>query len=53
MCGQYYCGDDGADSKVRSLMRAMEAQFPGAYKTGDIFPGDTAPAMIAPGMQQE
>ena len=24
----------------------MERNYPGAYKTGEIFPGDTAPAMI-------
>ncbi len=49
MCGQYWIGDDGADDKMRALAAAMERQFPGKYKTGEIRPGDTAPSIIARG----
>ena len=47
MCGQYWIGDDGIDEKMRALAAEMERQFPGEYKTGEIRPGDTAPAIIA------
>ena len=30
-----------------AIVSAMERQYPGQYKTGEIFPGDAAPAMIA------
>ena len=32
---------------MAALVEVMERYYPGGYKTGDIFPGDTAPAMIA------
>ena len=47
MCGQYYFSGDDGDGRLQALVSAMEKQFPGQYKTGDIFPGDAAPAMIA------
>ena len=34
---------------MTALISVMERKYPGEYKTGDIFPGDTAPAMIAKG----
>ena len=49
MCGRYYFSEDSSDSKMKALIDGMEKQYPGAYKTGEIFPGDTAPAMIAVG----
>jgi putative SOS response-associated peptidase YedK len=47
MCGRYYFSGEGGDGKMKALIDAMEKKYPGAYKTGEIFPGDTAPAMIA------
>lgn len=47
MCGQYFIGDDGDDGKMKALIDAMERCYPGQYRTGEIHPGDTAPAMIA------
>ena len=38
-----------ADLTQRALIDLMERRYPGAYKTGEIFPGDTAPAIIASG----
>ncbi len=49
MCGRYNFSTDNPDEKTASLIEVMERKYPGAYKTGDIFPGDAAPAMIARG----
>ena len=49
MCGRYNFSTDNPDEKMTALLRVMERKFPGAYKTGDIFPGDAAPAIIARG----
>ena len=46
MCGRYYFSTENADDKIRILREMMERSYPGAYKTGEIFPGDTAPAII-------
>ena len=47
MCGRFYVGTDGADEKMAAIAREMERRYAGQYKTGEIFPGDAAPAMIA------
>lgn len=47
MCGRYNFSMDSTDSKMIAIVNAMERQYPGQYKTGEIFPGDAAPAMIA------
>ena len=47
MCGRYYFSAENPDDKIRILSDMMERNYPGAYKTGEIFPGDTAPAIIA------
>ena len=47
MCGRYCFSTDSADEKTAALIQAMERKYPGKYKTGEIFPGNTAPAMIA------
>ncbi len=47
MCGRYEFSGDGTDQKMAAIIHAMERQYPGAYKTGEIFPGDAAPALIA------
>lgn len=49
MCGRYNFSTDSHDEKMTALIRVMERKYPGEYKVGDIFPGDTAPAMIANG----
>ena len=46
MCGKYYFSAENSDDKIRILSAMMERNYPGAYKTGEIFPGDTAPAII-------
>ena len=50
MCGRYTItvggAGAGADPKLRAIMEALERHFPGACKTGEIRPGDTAPAII-------
>ena len=47
MCGRYNFSTDSTDPKMVAIVNAMERQYPGQYKTGEIFPGDAAPAMIA------
>lgn len=49
MCSRYDFRSINADLKMRALIDLMERRYPGAYKTGEIFPGDTAPAIIASG----
>ncbi len=47
MCGRYCFSDDAPDEKMAALFGVMERKYPGAYKTGEILPGDAAPAVIA------
>ena len=47
MCGRYSFSADSTDEKMAAIVNAMERQYPGQYKTGEIFPGDAAPAMVA------
>ena len=46
MCGRYYFSGMTNDEKLTAIVNMMERKYPGAYKTGEIFPGDTAPAVI-------
>ena len=47
MCDRYNFSTDSTDTKMIAIVNAMERQYPGQYKTGEIFPGDAAPVMIA------
>ena len=52
MCGRYTvnlsAGRDGVpDPKLAAIGASLERRFPGVCKTGEIVPGDTAPALIA------
>ena len=47
MCGRYYFSEESKDDKMIALIDMMERRYPGAYQTGEIVPGDTAPAIIA------
>ena len=46
MCGRYNFDSDIHDSKMDAIVGMMEKNYSGAYKTGEIFPGDSAPAII-------
>ena len=46
MCCRYYFGEDESDGKAAVILRVMERLYPGAFKTGEIRPGDAAPAVI-------
>lgn len=46
MCGRYNFNSGIPDGKMAAIVDMMERNWPGTYKTGEIFPGDTAPAMI-------
>ena len=46
MCGRYNFNSDVSDEKMAAIVGMMERNWPGAYKTGEIFPGDIAPAVI-------
>ena len=55
MCGRYEIRLDAADengepdAKLAAIAASLERRFPGVCKTGEIAPGDTAPAVIARG----
>ena len=46
MCGRYNFTRVPGDEKMEAIHLAMEKNYPGAYKTGEIFPGDTVPAVL-------
>ena len=46
MCGRYYIESDTPDEKLNAIVNMMEKNYSGEYKTGEVFPGDTAPAII-------
>ena len=46
MCCRYYFGEDEDSGRGALILKAMERSYAGQYKTGEIFPGDAAPAMI-------
>ena len=46
MCGRYYFTRVSDDDKMDAINKAMEKNYPGEYKTGEIFPGDIVPAVI-------
>ena len=46
MCGRYFFTGMSDNEKFTAIMNMMDRMFPGTYKTGEIFPGDTAPAVI-------
>ena len=47
MCGRYFFSGMTNDEKLTAIVNMMEHKYPGAYKTGEIFPGDAAPAVIS------
>ena len=46
MCGRYYFTRVSEDEKLDAVNKYMEKNYPGEYKTGEIFPGDIVPAVI-------
>ncbi len=46
MCGRYFFSADNTDERVAAILRSLERRHPGEYKTGEILPGDTAPAVV-------
>ena len=46
MCGRYNFTRDAGDM-AESIVEMMDRRYPGEYKTGEIFPGDTAPGVIS------
>lgn len=46
MCCRYYFESPFPDGKLTAILEMMEQKYPGRYKTGEICPGDTAPALI-------
>ena len=47
MCGRYNFSAEYSDEKMTALIDVMERKYPGQYKIGEIFPGDTAPGIIS------
>ena len=46
MCCRYAIVSQFPDGKLTAIVEMMEKNYPGRYKTGEIYPGDTAPALI-------
>lgn len=46
MCARYELSEEWIDEKILSVLDVMEKHYSGEYKTGEIFPGDTVPAII-------
>ena len=46
MCCRYYFDQRADDERMKKILSMMERDYPGAYKTGEIFPGDTVPAVV-------
>ena len=46
MCGRYYFSRISEDEKLDAVNKYMEKNYPGEYKTGEIFPGDVVPAVL-------
>ncbi len=46
MCCRFYVYSSSSDERERKILSLMERDYPGGYKTGEIFPGDTAPAVL-------
>lgn len=46
MCARYFFTRSADDPILEAINIAMERNYPGQYKTGEIFPGDTAPAVV-------
>ena len=49
MCCRYLFADPPKDARVKKIVALMDRDYPGQYKTGEIFPGDTAAAVIGEG----
>ena len=48
MCGRYQF-TTGSDDMSAAIVDMLDRRYPGEYKTGEIFPGDAAPAVISDG----
>ncbi len=46
MCCRYHLGVEFLDERVQKIVSLMERDYAGQYKTGEIFPGDTAAAVL-------
>ena len=48
VCGRYQF-TTGSDDMSAAIVDMLDRRYPGEYKTGEIFPGDAAPAVISDG----
>ena len=46
MCCRYSFSGDPSDERVQKIVSLMERDYPGQYKMGEIFPGDTTAAVL-------
>lgn len=46
MCCRYYFSDHSSDDRINKVISMMKRDYPGQYKTGEIFPGDTVAAIL-------
>lgn len=48
MCGRYSFTQD-SDDMAAAIVDMLDQRYPGEYKVGEIFPGDSAPSVISDG----
>ncbi|MBQ6118887.1 MAG: SOS response-associated peptidase family protein [Clostridia bacterium] len=46
MCCRYSFRGDSPDERVQKIVSLMERDYPGQFKMGEIFPGDTTAAIL-------
>ncbi len=46
MCCRYQFGGDESGGKAKAILDVMGRKYPGAFKVGEIHPGDSVPAII-------
>lgn len=46
MCGRYSFAPVNEDERFAAIVQTMDEKYPGRCKTGEIRPGDTAPAVV-------
>lgn len=47
MCGRFHFSRDTADEMMITILNTMDRKYPNQFKTGELFPGDTVPGIIA------
>lgn len=47
MCGRFHFSRDTADERMAVILSTMDRRYPGRFRTGELFPGDSVPGIVA------